>query len=93
MVTIVGELTMQDLQQLTGCRSPKYVSDLDFFETLAAWKCIVVPPWVLRLKGDGSAQHVTRVSYDDGLNLDKAQILLDVIAALGIDESQELCAG
>ena len=60
-----------------GC-SQFVVSDMDFLETLAAHKCFLAPPWVLRANPSGQLARVTRISYDVDGNLDKASVLLAV---------------
>lgn len=83
-VTTMGELSMRDLQAIrAGKGHEKILSEMDFFETLAGLKCIVAPPWILRMCGDGGMERVARVQYDDDLNLDRPAILLEVFAALG----------
>ncbi len=54
------------------------VSDIDFFQTLSAHRCFLVPPWVMRAQPNGGLAKVTRVVYDSNGNLDKVQMLLQV---------------
>jgi hypothetical protein len=50
---------------------------MDFFETLAAHKCILVPPWILRAQPSGGLARVTKLAYDFDGNIDKARVLLN----------------
>jgi hypothetical protein len=55
------------------------LDDMEFLETLAQRRCMVMPPWVYHIKNDGHLEKVTPVRYDQEYNLDKPQILLAVM--------------
>jgi len=81
---------MEDLEAIDGWRRHgRTIADMDFLETLARWKCILVPPWILELHPDGVMRRVARITYDLDMNLDKAGILLEVIDTLGAGEGRE----
>jgi hypothetical protein len=56
-----------------------HLDDMEFLETLAQRRCMVMPPWVYHIKKDGHLEKVTPVRYDEEYNLDKPQILLAVM--------------
>lgn len=76
--TSVGRLSLNDLKAIMNGCSQSLVSDADFLETLAAHKCFLVPPWVLRANPAGNLARVTAIAYDAEGNLDKARVLLTV---------------
>lgn len=78
-LTLIHDLSLRDLQTIAASSVEPPVTDLDFLETLAARRCILVPPWVLRLQPDGGMERVTAIAYDPDLNLDKRQILRSVL--------------
>lgn len=88
-VTIVGELTLTELKAIVDGWNLKILSDMDFFTTLAAYKCIIAPPYVVRLCGDGHADQLVRISYDRNFNLDKPRILLATLRALAMIDEDE----
>ena len=76
--TLVAQWSLQDLKaHMDGC-SPSLVSDQDFLETLAAHKCFLAPPWVIRANPTGQLARVAKLTYDVDGNLDKPRVLLDV---------------
>ena len=76
--TNVGQLSLNDLKAIMNGCSQSLVSDVDFLETLAAQKCFLVPPWVLRANPAGNLARVAPITYDGDGNLDKARVLLTV---------------
>jgi hypothetical protein len=58
------------------------IDDMEFLETLAQRRCMVMPPWVYHIKKDGHLEKLTPVCYDNLYNLDKPRILLAVMDKL-----------
>jgi hypothetical protein len=58
------------------------LDDMEFLETLAHRRCMVMPPWVYHIRRDGHLEKLTPVRYDTHYNLDKPRILLDVMDKL-----------
>lgn len=85
-VTLVNELTMKDLKAIAeGCLH-KSVSDMDFLETMAAKRCFLLPPWVMRARPSGGLSRVCSLTYDVEGNLDKPRVLLQMVRALRMAE-------
>jgi hypothetical protein len=77
-VTLIHQLSLSDLKAMAEGCSPISVSDMDFLETLAAHKCILVTPWVMRANPSGGLARVAKLTYDHEGNIDKARVLIDV---------------
>jgi hypothetical protein len=75
-VTQVSGLSLGELKAIARNSMQCTVSDIDFFQTLSAHRCFLVPPWVMRAQPNGGLAKMTRVVYDSNGNLDKVQILL-----------------
>ena len=58
------------------------LDDMEFLETLAQRRCMVMPPWVYHIREDGRLEKLTPVQYDADYNLDKPRILLAVMDKL-----------
>jgi hypothetical protein len=58
------------------------IDDMEFLETLAQRRCLVMPPWVYHIGPHGKLEKVTPVKYGPDYNLDKAAILLAVMRKL-----------
>ena len=76
-VTLLSELSLQDLHAMADGVMENTVTDMDFLETLAAYKCFLVPPWVMRANEAGGLTKVTRLVYDEHGQIDKARVLLE----------------
>ena len=87
-LTTVGELTLAELKAIATGWDQKVLSDLDFIQTLATHKCLLAPPYVVRLHGNGHAEAIVRLSYDRDLNLDKPRILLAVLRAIALEPAE-----
>ncbi len=69
-----------DKRQLRAmAQSHDNLDDMEFLETLAHRRCMLMPPWVYHIRKDGHLEKVTPVRYDAKYNLDKPQILLAVM--------------
>ncbi len=88
-VTLVNELSLEDLHAIARGLSPKSVSDRDFHETLAVHKCFVVPPWVVRANPTGGLTRICQMQYDALGNIDKCRMLLRVAQILREAEGPE----
>ena len=76
--TLIARLSPAELKAMKDGSSQFAVSDMDFLETLAAHKCFLAPPWVLRANPEGQLARVARIAYDGDGNLDKPGVLLAV---------------
>jgi len=81
-VTLIAELSVGDLQDMAAGRTGSTITDMDFLETLAARRCILVPPEVLRVRPEGGTQRVALIEYDEDMGIDKAKTLLAVMRRL-----------
>lgn len=75
-------LGKHDLLEIADGSRPSDIDDMEFLETLARRKCMVMPPWVYHIKSDGHLEKLTPVRYGRDYNLDKAQMLLAVMRKL-----------
>ena len=75
-------LGREDLRAIIRGQTDKHLDDMEFFETLATNRCLVMPPWVYHIGKDGHLEKVTAVRYTPDYNLDKATILLAVMEKL-----------
>jgi hypothetical protein len=72
-----------DKRQLRAmAQSHDNLDDMEFLETLAHRRCMLMPPWIYHIRKDGHLEKVTPVRYDAKYNLDKPQLLLDVMDKL-----------
>jgi len=76
-VALVG-LSLKDRKAMLNTCSQFSISDLDFLETLAAHKCLIVMPWVVRANPSGQLARVARLSFDSEGNIDKPGVLIAV---------------
>jgi hypothetical protein len=76
--TLIAKFSPTDLRAMMDGSSHILVSDMDFLETMAAHKCFIVPPWIIRANPSGELARVTRVRYDADGNVDKARVLLAI---------------
>ena len=58
------------------------LTDIDFLETLAAKKCFLVPPYVVRAEPGGGLTKITRLVYTADGTLDKPRILVETARQL-----------
>lgn len=77
-----GGLRKSELEAIAAGRMTVRIDDMEFLETLARNKCLLMPPWVFHIKPDGRLERVTPVRYRADYNLDKAAILLAVLHKL-----------
>ena len=76
-------LSPSALQQVLAGHMRITLSDSDFLRALAAHRCILVPPFVVRTSALGTVDQLTPLVYDADGNLDKPRLLLNVARALG----------
>ena len=75
-------LGKQQLQAIAAGQESASIDDMEFLETLAQRRCMVMPPWVYHIGPGGRLSKLTPVKYRDDYNLDKAAILLAVMHKL-----------
>jgi hypothetical protein len=75
-------LGKHELQQIADGHGPNTIDDMEFLETLAQRRCMVMPPWVYHIRPGGKLEKLTPVKYGVDYNLDKAAILLAVMHKL-----------
>ena len=73
---------MDQLKAMAKGSQPGLIDDMEFLETLAGRRCLVMPPWVYHIKADGHLEKLTPVRYGEDYNLDKPSILLAVMQKL-----------
>ena len=76
ITTSISELSLTELRAIARGSLQCALSDSDFFQTLAAHKCFILLPWVVRAQPGGGLARVVKLTYDSRGNLDKVRILL-----------------
>jgi hypothetical protein len=72
----------QELKAMASGQGPATIDDMEFLETLAQRRCLVMPPWVYHIGAGGRLAKLTPVKYGPDYNLDKPAILLAVMDKL-----------
>lgn len=75
-------LGRQELEAIAAGSKRMTIDDMEFLETLAQKRCMLMPPWVFHIGDGGRLEKLTPVRYDENFNLDKARMLLDVMRKL-----------
>jgi hypothetical protein len=75
-------LGRQELQAIACGQADTPIDDMEFFETLAAKHCMVMPPWIFHIGPGGRLEKLTPVRYTSDYALDKPSILLAVMHKL-----------
>ena len=75
-------LKKSQLEAIASGEASTPIDDMEFLETLAQNRCMVMPPWVFHIRQDGKLERLTPVRYARDYNLDKASILLAVMRRL-----------
>jgi hypothetical protein len=75
-------LGRRELQAMAEGQSAEPIDDMEFLETLAQRRCMVMPPWVYHVRDDGKLEKLTPVRYRQDYNLDKPVMLLAVMEKL-----------
>ena len=75
-------LGKRELQAMAEGQEPGAIDDMEFLETLAHRRCLVMPPWVYHIKPGGKLSKLTPVKYGADYNLDKPAMLLAVMQKL-----------
>lgn len=75
-------LGKQQLEKIASSHGTEKIDDMEFLETLAQRRCLVMPPWVYHILAGGKLTKLTPVKYGADYNLDKAAILLAVMQKL-----------
>ncbi len=73
-----NQISVYDLLAMADGTLEDTITDMDFLETLAGQRCVVVPPWVLLTSMTGSLTKVTPLVFTVDGDLDKPRILLAV---------------
>jgi hypothetical protein len=71
-----------ELIAMASGKVPGAIDDMEFLETLARRRCMVMPPWVFHIGPHGKLEKLTPVRYTRDYNLDKPSILLAVMQKL-----------
>ena len=77
-----GGLKKSQLVAIAEGRTAISIDDMEFLETLAQNRCMVMPPWVYHIRTNGKLERLTPVRYQRDYNLDKATMLLAVMRKL-----------
>jgi hypothetical protein len=77
-----GGLRKSELEAIASGQTALDIDDMEFLETLAQYRCMLMPPWVFHIRPDGKLERLTPVRYLDDYNLDKAAILLALLEKL-----------
>ena len=72
----VNNLSLTELRAMAAGTIPDTITDMDFLETLAAFRCVIVPPWVVQTTRGGGLRKVARLVYGVDGELNKARMLL-----------------
>jgi hypothetical protein len=75
-------ISLSHLLAMASGTLPDTLTDIDFLETLAAKKCFIVPPHVVRAEPTGTLTKITSLIYTTDGNLDKPRILLETARQL-----------
>lgn len=75
---VVEEIPLQALLSLMREHPEPAMTDKDFLEQLAARRCFLVPPWILRAKPEGGLERIALITFNRHLNVDKTQTLATV---------------
>jgi hypothetical protein len=75
-------LKKSQLEAIASGHASTSIDDMEFLETLAQNRCMVMPPWVYHIRPNGKLERLTPVRYARDYNLDKASILLAVMRRL-----------
>jgi len=75
-------LGKRQLQAMAESPGAEAIDDMEFLETLARRRCMVMPPWVYHVRDDGKLEKLTPVRYRRDYNLDKPVMLLAVMEKL-----------
>ena len=74
----LNQIPVSDLLAMADGKLENTITDLDFLETLAFQKCILVPPHVVQTAPSGQLTRVTPLVYTIDGELDKPRVLLAV---------------
>ena len=83
------ELPLKALLSLVHGSADPLMTDKDFLEQLAARRCFLVPPWILRANADGGLERVALITFDRQLNVDKPKTLATALKILSAAESAQ----
>lgn len=75
-------LGKSQLQAMVANHQTSAIDDMEFLETLARRRCMLMPPWVYHIGPHGKLEKLTPVRYTEDYNLDKPSMLLAVMQKL-----------
>ena len=55
-----GGLRKSELKAIAAGQTAVDIDDMEFLETLAQYRCMVMPPWVFHIRPDGSLPNGSR---------------------------------
>jgi hypothetical protein len=77
-------LGKRDLRAMAEGSRAEGIDDMEFLETLATRRCMLMPPWVYHIRDDGKLEKLTPVRYRRDYSLDKPLMLLAVMDKLTV---------
>ena len=86
---VVEDIPLKALLSLVHGPADPLMTDKDFLEQLAVRRCFLVPPWILRAKGDGGLERVALITFDRHLNVDKPKTLANALKILDDTEKPQ----
>ena len=78
----LNKIPLPELKAMADGTIADTITDMDFLETLARRHCLIISPWIMQTRSDGSLRRITRVIYTTDGELDKARMLLAVARQL-----------
>lgn len=72
----VNEVPLRELIAMADGVLEDTITDMDFLETLALHRCLLVPPFVMRASSVGGLTRITPLVYDADGEIDKAAVLV-----------------
>jgi hypothetical protein len=76
------QISLEDLVSMADATLENTITDMDFLETLARHKCILVPPYVVQTSASGKLRRITPLIYGVDGQLDKPRILVALARAV-----------
>ena len=78
----LNKIPLPELKAMADGSIADTITDMDFLETLAARRCLIVPPWIIKTDAEGRITRLTRLVYTTDGQMDKARVLLNVARQL-----------
>ena len=77
-------LGKHDLRAMAEGSRAEGIDDMEFLETLATRRCMLMPPWVYHIRNDGKLEKLTPVRYRRDYSMNKPLMLLAVMDKLTV---------